>query len=103
MADDGQDEDRGGDGEAYGARFLAELDRLSGTRSCFPYAVRQAFKTADQERMVEVLREEYSLSMTYHHAQIIRTTEDPHELARFMFAQGQQAAMAWAFVFASIT
>ncbi len=72
---------------SFGGRFVAELQRLSGTQAFFRYKLIQDLRRSDRERMIRVLRQEMLLSTSYSAIQRIRRAESPEQLARETWEQ----------------
>ncbi len=91
---------------SFGGRFVAELQRLSGTQAIFRYKVIQDLRRSDRERMIRVLRQEAALATSYAAIQRIRQVESPEQLARELWEQRRSAELwpgpAWWFLFAML-
>jgi hypothetical protein len=87
----------------FGEQFLEEMRRLTGSNP-LDYATTQRVKGMGREEVIELLRQ--NAGATYADIQRLRKSEDPCELAQYLFEAQQRNAQAlgvsaslWALMF----
>ncbi len=81
------------DTATYGARFVAELARLLGSRSEFRYSELEALEAADRRAFREILRR-HSPYVTYAVLRRIET-EEPEAIAAWFAEEIRRGQDAW--------